>query len=302
MRGQRREDGQPRRHGRRAARVVAVIGAGVLSGLLGLLALAADTSELRAGSQDHASSGAHERLSVQPASATEAMDADRRRDALELPRDARPADGLDAAIASQRLALPLARLPYAGEGPIQAERADAGADKGDRDGGEPAPSGEADDTAGEPGDEAVVRDPVDPAADPPSIDDDAGADGEGADGEWVWPAAGQVTSEFGRRWGRMHEGLDVAQSVGTPVVAAIGGHVRFAKAKSGYGLTVRIDHGEGLETVYSHLSTITVSAGDTIAAGGRVGAMGCTGSCTGPHLHFEVRRGGAPVNPRTVLP
>lgn len=129
------------------------------------------------------------------------------------------------------------------------------------------------------------------------------ADGEAQEADkWVWPARGETTSEFGRRWGRRHEGIDVANGVGTPVVAASDGEVSFAQAKSGYGLTVKIDHGGGLETTYSHLSAITTASGEAVAAGDRLGAMGCTGSCTGPHVHFEVRRGGAPVDPRTVLP
>lgn len=139
------------------------------------------------------------------------------------------------------------------------------------------------------------------AVDPATLAD-VGADDARAPAEWVWPAEGDVTSEFGRRWGRPHEGLDLANAVGTPVVAATDGTVSLAQTKSGYGLTVKVDHGDGVETAYSHLSATEVAPGDVVTAGDRIGAMGCSGSCTGPHVHFEVRRGDSPVDPRTVLP
>lgn len=157
----------------------------------------------------------------------------------------------------------------------------------------PVETGDADLASGTPGWDAV---------DPTALTD-VGADDEGDDpAEWVWPAQGDVTSEFGRRWGRPHEGLDLANAVGTPVLAATDGEVSFARAKSGYGLTVKIDHGDEVETVYSHLSAIEVAPGDAVTSGDRIGAMGCTGSCTGPHVHVEVRRNGTPMDPRTVLP
>lgn len=156
----------------------------------------------------------------------------------------------------------------------------------------PVDTGDADLASGTPGWDAV---------DPTTLTD-VGADDPGDTTEWVWPAEGEVTSEFGRRWGRPHEGLDLANAVGTPVVAATDGEVSFARSKSGYGLTVRIDHGDEVETAYSHLSAIEVAPGDTVTAGDRIGAMGCTGSCTGPHVHVEVRRSGTPMDPRTVLP
>ncbi len=146
-----------------------------------------------------------------------------------------------------------------------------------------------------------LEDPGWEAVDPATLAD-VGADDARDPATWVWPAEGDVTSEFGRRWGRPHEGLDLANAVGTPVVAATDGEVSLAQAKSGYGLTVKVDHGDGVETAYSHLSAIEVPPGDTVTAGDRIGAMGCTGSCTGPHVHVEVRRDGTPIDPRTVLP
>lgn len=119
---------------------------------------------------------------------------------------------------------------------------------------------------------------------------------------WVWPAQGQVTSEFGQRWGRPHKGLDISDGVGAPVVAAARGEVTSAGSEGGYGLTVTVDHGAGIETAYAHLSAVEVAAGEWVEAGDPLGAMGCTGSCTGPHLHFEVHRDGAAVNPREILP
>lgn len=156
----------------------------------------------------------------------------------------------------------------------------------------PLAPGDGDMASGHPGWEAVE----------PATLADVGADDARGPAEWVWPAEGDVTSEFGRRWGRPHEGLDLANAVGTPIVAATDGEVSLAQAKSGYGLTVKVDHGEGVETVYSHLSALAVAPGDVVAAGDRIGAMGCTGSCTGPHVHLEVRRGGTPMDPRSVLP
>lgn len=156
----------------------------------------------------------------------------------------------------------------------------------------PVDTGDADLAPGVPGWNAV---------DPTALSD-VGADDAGDPPEWVWPAEGEVTSEFGRRWGRPHEGLDLANAVGTPVLAATDGEVSFARAESGYGLTVKIDHGDELETAYSHLSALEVAPGDTVASGDRIGAMGCTGSCTGPHVHVEVRRSDIPMDPRTVLP
>jgi murein DD-endopeptidase MepM/ murein hydrolase activator NlpD len=121
-------------------------------------------------------------------------------------------------------------------------------------------------------------------------------------GGWTWPARGPVTSEFGRRWGRMHEGIDIGAGSGSPVVAARAGRVSYAGTMGGYGRIVLIDHGGGVVTAYAHLSAISASAGSSVDAGQRIGSVGCSGSCTGPHLHFEVRVGGGARNPRGYLP
>lgn len=119
---------------------------------------------------------------------------------------------------------------------------------------------------------------------------------------YIWPVRGRITSGFGRRWGRMHEGIDIAASHGHPVVAARAGRVIYAGWRGGYGYTVILDHGSGVTTVYCHLSKIYVSHGQRVAQGARIGAVGSTGYSTGPHLHFEIRINGRAVDPLTKLP
>jgi septal ring factor EnvC (AmiA/AmiB activator) len=121
-------------------------------------------------------------------------------------------------------------------------------------------------------------------------------------GGWMWPASGRVSSEFGARWGRQHQGIDIAAPVGTPLHAARAGTVTFAGTMGGYGMIVLIDHGQGVVTAYAHMSRFEVAPGDAVATGQRIGDVGNTGSSTGPHVHFEIRIGGVPVNPRTYLP
>jgi murein DD-endopeptidase MepM/ murein hydrolase activator NlpD len=117
----------------------------------------------------------------------------------------------------------------------------------------------------------------------------------------IWPVSGPVTSPFGMRWGRMHEGIDIGVPYGTPIHAAAAGRVIYAGWMSGYGNLVVIDHGNGLATAYGHQSAIAVSNGADVAQGQTIGYVGCTGHCFGPHLHFEVRVNGAPVDPLGYL-
>lgn len=121
-------------------------------------------------------------------------------------------------------------------------------------------------------------------------------------GGWTWPVRGRVTSGYGRRWGRMHEGIDIAAPTGTPIFAARAGTVSYTGGMSGYGNMTLVDHGGGFVTAYAHQSRFVVGAGQRVAAGQQIGAVGCTGSCTGPHLHFEVRVNGSPRNPASYLP
>jgi len=117
----------------------------------------------------------------------------------------------------------------------------------------------------------------------------------------IWPVNGPVTSPFGWRWGRMHEGIDIGVPDGTPIVAAASGIVIYAGWLGGYGNLVVIDHGNGLATAYGHQSQIAVSNGQSVAQGQVIGYVGCTGHCFGPHLHFEVRVNGGAVDPLGYL-
>ncbi|HEX2851465.1 MAG TPA: M23 family metallopeptidase [Acidimicrobiales bacterium] len=123
----------------------------------------------------------------------------------------------------------------------------------------------------------------------------------------VWPASGGLTGWFGEgRPGHHHSGLDIDGETGDPVVAAEGGTVTVAgpapAGYSGYGRMVVIDHPDGTETLYAHLSVVSTTAGAVVAAGDPIGAIGTSGNVTGSHLHFEVRVGGVPVDPRPWLP
>ena len=117
-----------------------------------------------------------------------------------------------------------------------------------------------------------------------------------------WPLVDRVTSEYGPRWGRMHEGIDIAGSYGVPVHSAESGRVDYAGWIGGYGNTVIVDHGGGMSTLYAHMQDIAVGPGQTLSIGEVVGYVGNSGFSQGPHLHFEVRIDGAPVNPRRYLP
>lgn len=111
----------------------------------------------------------------------------------------------------------------------------------------------------------------------------------------------RYTSPFGRRWGRMHEGVDMAGPVGTPIYAPGDGVVTFAGRQSGYGNLIKIKHELGVETRYGHLSRIGVKVGQRVSQGERIGDMGNTGRSTGPHLHYEVRMNGRAVDPMSFI-
>ncbi len=121
---------------------------------------------------------------------------------------------------------------------------------------------------------------------------------------FLWPAEGKLTSRFGRRWGRMHKGIDIAGPIGTPIHAAADGIVIQAGWNSGgYGNLVEIRHVDGTTTRYGHNSRLSVAVGQIIRQGQQVAEMGSTGHSTGSHLHFEIRPGGADaVNPIAHLP
>jgi murein DD-endopeptidase MepM/ murein hydrolase activator NlpD len=116
----------------------------------------------------------------------------------------------------------------------------------------------------------------------------------------IWPVNGPVVSPFGMRWGRLHAGIDIGVGYGTPIHAAASGTVIFAGWMGGYGNFVIVDHGGGLSTGYAHQSSIAVGGG-SVSQGQVIGYVGCTGHCFGPHLHFEVRVNGSPVDPLGYL-
>jgi murein DD-endopeptidase MepM/ murein hydrolase activator NlpD len=120
-------------------------------------------------------------------------------------------------------------------------------------------------------------------------------------GQLSWPVSGPVTSGFGMRWGRMHEGIDIAVGQGTPVHAAGAGTVIYAGWMDGYGNLVVIDHGNGLSTAYGHNSSLACAVGQTVSAGQVISYSGSTGHSTGPHVHFEVRVNGTAVDPLGYL-
>jgi len=111
----------------------------------------------------------------------------------------------------------------------------------------------------------------------------------------------RLTSTFGQRWGRQHAGLDMAGPVGTPVYATADGTVTFAGWSSGYGRLIKVQHQFGIETRYAHLNAIRVTQGQRVSRGDRIGDMGSSGHSTGPHLHYEIRVGGEPINPTIYM-
>jgi murein DD-endopeptidase MepM/ murein hydrolase activator NlpD len=116
----------------------------------------------------------------------------------------------------------------------------------------------------------------------------------------IWPVGGPVVSGFGLRWGRMHEGVDIAAGYGTPIQASASGNVIYAGWMGGYGNLIIIDHGNGVATAYAHQSSFVVGGG-AVSQGQTIGYVGCTGHCFGPHLHFEVRVNGSAVDPLGYL-
>lgn len=121
-------------------------------------------------------------------------------------------------------------------------------------------------------------------------------------GEFAWPAeGGYISSKMGYRWGRQHEGIDIARPSGFNIKATDNGVVVAAGWDGTYGNRVIVDHKNGYKTTYAHLSSISVSVGDVVPQGSKLGVMGSTGRSTGTHLHFEVEKNGVTINPLTVL-
>ncbi len=145
-------------------------------------------------------------------------------------------------------------------------------------------------------------------SDQPSGEGDRGAQGaQAGEQALVMPVAGEISSPFGMRWhpilnrNQLHQGMDLAAPEGTPVMSAADGRVVFSGWREGYGNLVEIDHGGGLITRYGHNQENLVAAGDSVNRGQVVAQVGSTGLATGPHLHFETRQFGRPVDPRLVM-
>ena len=152
--------------------------------------------------------------------------------------------------------------------------------------------------------ERSIRDQIAAAAAPAPSSSAASSANSGG---WIKPVPGAVTSGFGMRvhpitgQNRMHNGWDMDAPHGAPIKAAKGGRVILSGVKGGYGNTIMIDHGGGFVTLYAHQSKLGVGVGQTVSAGQVIGYIGSTGQSTGPHLHFEIRVNGTPVNPGKYL-
>jgi murein DD-endopeptidase MepM/ murein hydrolase activator NlpD len=120
-------------------------------------------------------------------------------------------------------------------------------------------------------------------------------------GNLIWPVNGPIVSPFGQRWGRLHAGVDIAVPSGTPVHAAASGNVIIAGVVGGYGNYICIAHSGSLSTCYGHNSSLGVSQGQSVKQGQVISSSGCTGHCFGPHVHFETRINGSPVDPMGYL-
>jgi murein DD-endopeptidase MepM/ murein hydrolase activator NlpD len=119
--------------------------------------------------------------------------------------------------------------------------------------------------------------------------------------QFVRPGTGRLTSGYGSRWGRLHAGIDLAAGIGAPISAVAAGTVVAAGSEGGYGRAVRLQHDDGSLSLYAHMSELLVSAGQRVTPGTYLGLEGSSGHSTGPHLHFEIRVGGVPVDPEPWL-
>lgn len=118
---------------------------------------------------------------------------------------------------------------------------------------------------------------------------------------YSWPLCGYLTSPYGYRWGRMHKGYDIDNNRSSAILSAKGGRVIFAGWQGGYGRLTLIDHGDGVTTAYAHQAAISVSEGQSVSRGQRIGTVGNSGASRGSHLHFETRVNGSAVNPGRFL-
>lgn len=172
----------------------------------------------------------------------------------------------------------------------------------------PAPVAEPElQPAAEPAQDPVaVPDPgfaVPAAAGPPIIESEPIVTDPGIYVSYIWPLNGTFWSGYGPRWGSFHKGIDIGAAYGTPIVAAAAGQVILSTYRdNGYGMYVIVRHADGSETLYAHMSQLYVSVGQYVNQGDSLGAVGCTGWCSGDHVHFEVWIGGATYDPLNYLP
>jgi murein DD-endopeptidase MepM/ murein hydrolase activator NlpD len=123
----------------------------------------------------------------------------------------------------------------------------------------------------------------------------------------IWPVRGWLTSGFGYRIDpftglrQFHEGLDIANRLGTPIIAPADGIVSRCSNSFGFGLTLEINHGYGIKTIYGHLSKTYVTVGHSVRRGERIAAMGSSGRATGPHLHYQVMLNDVPMSPMNYI-
>ncbi|MFI0465296.1 M23 family metallopeptidase [Saccharopolyspora sp. 5N102] len=123
------------------------------------------------------------------------------------------------------------------------------------------------------------------------------ASADESDDVWVSPADGEISSGFGGRWGTMHNGVDIANDIGTPIRAAARGTVIDSGPASGYGMWIRIAHRGDVVSIYGHIDEDFVDVGEQVRAGEQIATMGDRGESTGPHLHFQIEVAGQPVDP-----
>lgn len=150
--------------------------------------------------------------------------------------------------------------------------------------------------------EEAAQEPAQPSQDeqPATGASDAGG-ASSQSGSTVLPATGQITSTYGPRWGSIHYGLDIANSIGTPIVTPLDGEIISAGPASGFGLWVRVRHDSGTVTVYGHINEALVSVGERVDAGEQIATIGNRGESTGPHLHLEVHQDGSKIDPLVWL-
>lgn len=137
---------------------------------------------------------------------------------------------------------------------------------------------------------------------PQTSDGGRAGGGDQSKAGYQWPVGGPITSPFGPRGGRMHEGIDIGASTGTAIAPTKPGRVTMAAPLGEYGNLIIVDHGGGVTSRYAHLSSYSVRAGASVGYSTKLGAVGATGNATGPHLHFEIRIGGGAVDPMGYMP